>query len=113
MSIYEFLLTARDYIVDFIGAYMHDGSNSDSDSESESDSDSDSNSDSESDSESDSNSESNSNSDVHSYASDDLCDEFYLPSVEPVWPSRPPTPNPLASAEFHRDYEGPYNSLKR
>ena len=81
MSIYEFLLTARDYIVDFIGAYMHDGSNS--------------------------------NSDVHSYASDDLCDEFYLPSVEPVWPSRPPTPNPLASAEFHRDYEGPYNSLKR
>lgn len=91
MSIYEFLLTARDYIVDFIGAYMHDvgGSNSES------------------------NSNSDSESDVHSYASDDLCDEFYLPSVEPVWPSRPPTPNPLASAEFHRDYEGPYNSLKR
>jgi hypothetical protein len=95
MSIYEFLLTARDYIVDFVGAYMHDVSNSNSNS----------NSDSESDSESD--------SDVHSYASDDLCDEFYLPSVEPAWPSRPPTPNPLASAEFHRDYEGPYNSLKR
>jgi len=89
MSIYEFLLTARDYIVDFVGAYMHyvGGSNSESNS--------------------------NSDSDVHSYASDDLCDEFYLPSVEPAWPYRPPTPNPLASAEFHRDYEGPYNSLKR